>query len=74
MEEYGIKDFLQLTVTRCGRWMENREFIWSGLTAIESLKTPQKIYTVLCFVVFNVTYFVFRLLIFSRSLQFLKKT
>ena len=23
-------EYLELTVTRCGRWMGNREFIWSG--------------------------------------------
>ena len=31
MEEYGIMEYLELTVTRCGRWTGNREFIWSGL-------------------------------------------
>ena len=31
MEEYGIIEHLELTVTRCGRWTGNREFIWSGL-------------------------------------------
>ena len=31
MKEYGIMEYLELTVTRCGRWMGNREFIWSGL-------------------------------------------
>ena len=31
MEEYGIMEVLELTVTRCGRWTGNREFIWSGL-------------------------------------------
>ena len=33
MEEYGIMEYLELVVTRCGRWTENREFIWSGLMA-----------------------------------------
>ena len=28
MEEYGIMEYL---VIRCGRWMGNREFIWTGL-------------------------------------------
>ena len=32
MEEYGIMEYLELAVTRCGRWTGNREFIWSGLT------------------------------------------
>ena len=31
MEEYGIMEYLDLAVTRCGRWTGNREFIWSGL-------------------------------------------
>ena len=31
MEEYGIMEYLELTVTRYGRWTGNREFIWSGL-------------------------------------------
>ena len=31
MEEYGIMEYLELVVTRCGWWMGNREFIWSGL-------------------------------------------
>ena len=31
MEEYGIMEYLELTVTRCGWWMGNRKFIWSGL-------------------------------------------
>ena len=31
MEEYGIMEVLELTVTRCRRWTGNREFIWSGL-------------------------------------------
>ena len=32
MEEYGIMEYLELAVTRCGRWTGNREFIWSGLS------------------------------------------
>ena len=32
MEEYGIMEYLEQAVTRCGRWTGNREFIWSGLT------------------------------------------
>ena len=35
MEEYGIMEYLELAVTRCGRWTGNREFIWSGLTSLE---------------------------------------
>ena len=31
MEKYRIMKCLELIVTRCGRWTENREFIWSGL-------------------------------------------
>ena len=31
MEEYGIMEVLELTVTKCGQWTGNREFIWSGL-------------------------------------------
>jgi len=31
MKEYGIMELLELTVNRCGWWMGNREFIWSGL-------------------------------------------
>ena len=31
MEEYGIMEYLELIVTRCGQWMGNRELIWSGL-------------------------------------------
>ena len=34
MEEYGIMEYLELTVTRCGQWMGNREFIWSGLIIV----------------------------------------
>ena len=34
MEEYGIMEYLELTVTRCGRWRGNREFIWSSLMLI----------------------------------------
>ena len=32
MEEYGLMEYLELTVIRCGRWSGNREFIWSGLS------------------------------------------
>ena len=32
MKEYGIMEYLELSVTRCGRWTGNREFIWSGLS------------------------------------------
>ena len=28
MEEYGIMEYLELTVTRCRWWTGNREFIW----------------------------------------------
>ena len=31
MEEYGIMEYLELIVTRCGQWTGNRELIWSGL-------------------------------------------
>jgi len=31
IEEYGIVEFLELAVIRCGRWMGNRNIIWSGL-------------------------------------------
>ena len=31
MEKYGIMEVLELTVTRCGRWTGNREFVLSGL-------------------------------------------
>jgi len=31
MKECGIMEHIELTVNRCGWWMENREFIWSGL-------------------------------------------
>ena len=33
MEEYGIMEYLELTVPRCGRWTGNREFVWSGIYA-----------------------------------------
>ena len=39
MEEYGIMEYLELAVTRCGRWTGNREFIWSGLIIINN-KNP----------------------------------
>ena len=38
MEEYGIMEYLELTVTRCGRWTGNREFIWSGLISSTAYK------------------------------------
>ena len=31
MEEYGIMEYLELTITRCGQWTGNGKFIWSGL-------------------------------------------
>ena len=37
MEEYGIMEYLELAVPRCGRWTGNREFIWSGLNACNYL-------------------------------------
>ena len=27
-----MMEYLELTVTRCGQWTGNREFIWSGLS------------------------------------------
>jgi len=30
MEEYGIMELRDLTANRCGWWMGNREFVWSG--------------------------------------------
>ena len=40
MDEYaGIMEYLELSVTRCGRWTGNREFIWSGLN-------PEPVYTI----------------------------
>ena len=40
MEEYGIMEYLELAVTRCGRWTGNREFIWSGLSYLTVAHHP----------------------------------
>ena len=32
MEEYGKMEYLELAVTRCGRWTGNREFMGIGKT------------------------------------------
>ena len=32
MKEYRTMEFLGLTVNKCGWWIGNRGFIWSGLT------------------------------------------
>ena len=38
MEEYGIMEYLEVTVTRCERWTGNREFIWSGLMFFQTVR------------------------------------